>query len=358
MDVRFVGSGHPAIRATHHKTLELSTDSDITERATCVIAVDAHGMDRAVAGDLHVTVRVGTDAFEFTARGNSAWQPGGPAVIRRSPVRLPGTFATHATAAASDLPRALVAGLQRPGGEVVVEVEPLPGRLCAVLYALDPDRPDDARLTAEIAAADLVVAEDEVAARAVGERVAAGPVEVTGRTLVLAATELPGGTVVSALGSVDVETAGLPPALAAAAAFPARGPLLLAPTDAEVGALLRDAPAGARLVVRVPADQVMDVLRRAADVRGAERAVVVQGNAAPVLVGTDVPVELWGAEPAYVCFGPEPGRSELDPRVRAAVETLLEEAVPTRVAARALAELTGWSRRAAYEYLLERGERT
>jgi hypothetical protein len=273
-------------------------------------------------------------------------------------VRLPGTFATHATAAASDLPRALVAGLQRPGGEVVVEVEPLPGRLCAVLYALDPDRPDDARLTAEVAAADLVVAEDEVAARAVGERVAAGPVEVTGRTLVLATTELPGGTVVGALGSVDVETAGLPPALAAAAAFPARGPLLLAPTDAEVGALLRDAPAGARLVVRVPADQVMDVLRRAADVRGAERAVVVQGNAAPVLVGTDVPVELWGAEPAYVCFGPEPGRSELDPRVRAAVETLLEEAVPTRVAARALAELTGWSRRAAYEYLLERGERT
>jgi hypothetical protein len=84
----------------------------------------------------------------------------------------------------------------------------------------------------------------------------------------------------------------------------------------------------------------------------------MQGNAAPVLVGTDVPVELWGAEPAYVCFGPEPGRSELDPRVRAAVETLVEEAVPTRVAARALAELTGWSRRAAYEYLLERGERT
>lgn len=355
MDVQLLGSGHPAIRATHHKTLELTPDTDITERATCVVAVGATGAATAVAGDIRVTVRVGTESFAFTARGNSSWRPGGTAVIRRSPVRPPGTFATHATAAASDLPRALVAALQRTDAPVTIDVEPLPGRLCAVLFAIDPDRPDDPRLTVELAAADLVVAEDDVVARVAGERVTAGPVEVTGRTLVLAATELPGRTVADALGSVDVETVGLPPALAAAAAFPARGPVLLAPLGTDVGAALRDTPAAARLVLEVPADQAMAVLRQAADVRDAERAVIVQGSAAPVLVGTDVPVDVLGAEPAHVCFGPGGTASGLDPRVRAAVDALLDEDVPTRVAARALAELTGWTRRAAYDYLLERG---
>jgi hypothetical protein len=357
MDVHIVGSGHPAIRATHHKTLEFTSDIDITERATCVVAVGAGGLDRPVAGDVRITVRTGTESFGFTARGNSSWRPGGSAVVRRSPVRPPGTFATHATAAASDLPRALVAALQQPGAEVAVDVEPLPGRLCAVLYAVDAERPDGARLSAELAAADLVVAEDDVAARAVGERVSSGRVEVTGRVLVLAAVELPGQSVVGALDSVDVETVGLPPALAAAAAFPARGPLLLAPPDSEVTAVLRDAPSATRLVVAVPADQVMAVLRQAAEIRGAEQAVVVQGSAAPVHVATDVPVELWGAEPAHLCFGPRTGTSELDPRVRAALDSLLDADVPTRVAARALADLTGWSRRAAYDYLLARQSR-
>jgi len=354
MDVRFVGSGHPAIRATHHKTLELTSDADITERATCVIAVRTAGADRAVAGDVRVTVRVGTESFAFTARGNSSWRPGGTAVIRRSPVRPHGTFATHATAAASDLPRALVAEVQRPDAEVVVEVEPLPGRLCAVLYALDADRPDSSTLSAELAAADLVVAEDAAAARVIGDRVSSGPVEVTGRVLVVATSELPGQSVIGALDSVDVETVGLSPALAAAAAFPARGLLMLAPPGGEVTALLRDAPAAARLVVEVAADQVMAVLRQAAEIRGADRAALVQGSAAPVLVATDVPVELWGAEPAHLCFGPVAGGSELDPRVRAAVDVLVDEDVPTKVTARALAELTGWSRRAAYDYLLNR----
>lgn len=357
MDVRLVGSGHPAIRATHHKTLELTPDTDLTERATCVIAVGADGADRAVAGDIRITVRAGAEAFAFTARGNSSWHPGGTAVIRRSPVRPHGTFATHATAAASDLPRALVAELQQPDAQVTVDIEPLPGRLCAVLFAVDADRPHDPRLAAELAAADLVVAEDDAAARAIGDRVAAGPVDVTGRTLVLAAADLPGRTVVAALASVDVETVGLPPPLAAAAAFPARGPLLLAPPDSDMATLLRDAPSAARLVMAVPADQVMAVLRRAAELRGAEQAVVVQGSAAPVLVGTDVPVDLMGSEPAHICFGPGPGTSELDPRVRAAVDALLDEDVPTRAAARALAELTGWSRRAAYDYLLARSRR-
>jgi hypothetical protein len=352
--VRCVGSGHPAIRATHHKTLEITSDEDISQRATCVIAVRATGPDSAVAGDVRVTVRAGEHQFTLTARGNSSWGPGGPLVIRRSPVRLAGTFATHATAAANDLPRELVGALQDPHAEISLDIEPLPGRLCAVLFAADPtDRGDDPRLRAEVAAADQVIAEDAAAAALVGEPVANEPRPVTGRTLVVATHDLPGRTVIADLSSVDVETVGLAPALAAAAAFPARGPLVLTPENP--AAALRDARRGTRVVVEVAVDQVMAVLRRAGQEAGVEQAVLVQGSAPPVRVATDVPVELWGGEPVQICFGAG-GDGGLDPRVRAAVDALVEEQVPTRAAARVLAELTGWPRRTAYEYLLGRAK--
>lgn len=350
--MRFAGSGHPAVRATHHKTLELTPDAEITERATCVVAVGTSGDPTPVAGDVRITVRAGTQSFSFSARGNSSWQPDGSAVIRRSPLRLPGTFATHATAAASDLPRELVAALQDRGTHVTVDVEPLSGRLCAVLFAADPGRGDDPRLRAELAAADQVIAEDAAAAELVGGQLATRPVAVTGRALVVATEHLPGRTVVADLAGVEVEAVGLAAPLAAAAAFPARGPLLLMPPGTEAAAALRDAPAAARVVVEVPADEVMAVLRRAAHEHRIEQAVLVQGAAPPVRVATDVPVDLWGSDSVHVCFGPAAADGGLDARAQAAVAALLAERVPTRAAARVVAELTGWSRRAAYEYLL------
>jgi len=353
--VRFVGSGHPAIRATHHKTLELTPRPEITERATCVVAVGCTGPEVPVAGDLRITIRVGDQAFALAARGNSSWQPGGAAVIRRSPLRLPGTFATHATAAAADLPRTLAADLRRPETEVTVAAEPVPGRRCVVLFGVDAARPDDARLRAELAAAEVIVAEDEETARLIDARVTAGPVPVNGRTLVLAARRLPGRTLTDALDGADVETVGLPPALAAAAAARSRGPVVLAGPDADPVRMLRELPADARLVLEVPAEQVLATLRRAAEVRGAASAVMVQGSAAPVRVATDLPVDLWGADPVHLCFDHVALDDALDPRVRAALDALLDEKVPTRPAARALAELTGWSRRAAYDYVLDRG---
>jgi hypothetical protein len=70
-------------------------------------------------------------------------------------------------------------------------------------------------------------------------------------------------------------------------------------------------------------------------------------------VGTDVPVDVAGAEPVWLCFGPGNGDPGPDPRIRAAVGALVEEGVPTRAAARVVAELTGWSRRVAYDYVLD-----
>jgi hypothetical protein len=347
--VRLVGRGHPAIRATHTKTLELTPDAEVTERATCVVAVHLDRQRRALAGDVQLTLRAGTESFTFAARANSAWDPNGTAVIRRSPLRLPGTFATHASAAAADLPRTLVAAAADPRTTVELDVEPLPGRPCAVLFAMDATRPVDARLEAELAAADLVVAEDDDAANAIGERVSRGPVELRGRVLVLATRDLPGASIAAQLAGVDVETVGLPPLLAAAAASPSRTPLVVAAPDADLRTVLRDAPVAARVALSLPAEQLDAVLRMAADARGSAHGVLVQPHAQPVRI--DV-----ATAPAhgtvYLCFDADTGEAALGPRIRAAIEALVSDGVATKTAAAALAALTGWERRRAYAAVL------
>ncbi|HKC26484.1 MAG TPA: DUF371 domain-containing protein, partial [Jatrophihabitans sp.] len=174
--MRLVGHGHPAIRATHDKTLELSPDPQITARATCIVAVGLQPAGSALAGPLYLTLQAGGASFELEAHANPSWDPSGNAVIRRSPVQLPGTFATAATAAAADLPAGLTAALRDPNALVQLDAELIRGRPAVVLFAADPRIPHDPRLAAERAAADAVIAEDEGAARLLGIRAQRGPV--------------------------------------------------------------------------------------------------------------------------------------------------------------------------------------
>lgn len=348
--MRLVGRGHPAIRATHAKTLEFTADREITARATCVVAVGVSVDGLPLAGSVRIAIRAGGHEFELDARADSGWAPSGSAVVRRSPLRLPGTLATHASAAAADLPRDLVEALRDPATEVEVTVEPVAGPPCAVLCATGIA---DRQLQAELAAADLIVAEDEAAARLVGERVAAGEVTVDGRVLVLAATELPGRTVADTLRHADVETVGLSPPLAAAAASPSRAPVLLVPAGADPKNALRTAPAATRLVVRAPAADIGRLVNLALEARGEPGAVVVQPFAPPLRITAGVDPALPGKDDAYVCFDAATGAAALDPRIRAAVTGLLADGVPTKAAASALAALTGWDRRRAYAAVLD-----
>ncbi|HVU90786.1 MAG TPA: hypothetical protein VHC23_01050, partial [Jatrophihabitans sp.] len=254
------------------------------------------------------------------------------------------------SAAAEDLPRPLLAALQDPAVPVTVDVEPIRGRPAAVLVALDPGAAPDPRLAAELAAADLVVAEDDGAARLLGERVAHGPVAVDRRVLVAATTELPGATVAGQLGQVPVDVLGLPAPLAAAAASPSRRPLVVA-TGTNSRAAVRDTPPDRRLVVAATADEVAGLLRLAGEVRGAGTGVVLARDDRPRRVGPGS--ELAGRDPVHLCFDAITESSALDPRVRAAVEGLLADGVATKTAANALAALTGWERRRAYETVLE-----
>ncbi len=354
--MRLVGHGHSAIRATHAKTLEFSGDADITARATCIIAVGVPAAPAALAGPVRITISAGGESFALDARANSSWNPSGSAVIRRSPLRRPDTFATHASAAASDLPRDLVAALRAPDAEVEIIVEPIPGPPTAVLFALDPAHPDP-RLRAEIAAADLVVAEDDEAAYLVGERVGHGPVKVAGRVLVLAVRDLPGATVVDALRRVEVETVGLPPALAAAAAAPSRGPLLMAPGDGDRRDLLRRTAAGTRIVVPTTADQLPALLRLADEIRGPGVVIIARRDEPPVRLEPGERPGLPGKDALHVCLTPGDKDAALDPSVLAVVDGLLSDGVATKAAANALAALTGWDRRRAYDTVVARRDK-
>ncbi|MEO9139246.1 MAG: DUF371 domain-containing protein [Jatrophihabitans sp.] len=342
--MRFVGSGHPAIRATHHKTLELITADEITARATCVVGVGMEPEPLApMAGPVRIRISVGTHRFSLNAVANSSWEPGGPAVIRRGALRLPGTFATNADAASSDLPRDLVAALAAPDALVTMDVAPIPTqRPVIVLFAADPSRQDDLRLHAEIDAATEISAQDAGAGRLVEGREPGGR---GNRTLVVATRELPGSAVLGRLGGIEVDTVGLSPELAVAAACPSRAPLT-------IGGDLRTTPSAHRLVLSVKRADLPDLLRRAADERGVTVATVMQDHGRPLFASPDEIPDLPGAVEVACCLHPAPADDALDPLVRAAVDALLADGVPTRTAAKALAALAGWDRRRAYDAVL------
>ncbi|GAB2480062.1 DUF371 domain-containing protein [Jatrophihabitans fulvus] len=349
--MRFAGRGHPAIRATHGKTLEFTADPVVTERGTCIVAVGAEADPPApMAGPVRLRIAAGGERMSLDALANPSWDPSGPVVVRRGPLRLPGTFATDATLAAADLPRPLVAALQDPDALVTVDVVSTPSPATLVLLLADAAalRPDQ-RLAAELAAADEVIAADADARRL------AGPTrgEPGGRTLVVATRDLPGDTCPERVAAAAVlDTVGLPAPLAAAAACPSRAPLVLA-DDAGGLASARAVPPGSRLVLSVGRAQVGDLLHRAAE-SGRRSATVVQDHGRPLRAADGEVPELAGAGRVAVCLHPAAADDALPADVASAVDGLLSDGVPTKVAATALAALTGWERRRAYDAVLAR----
>lgn len=361
--MRLTGRGDERIRATHAKTMELTPDASITARATCVIAVDARA-DRAApvpAGPVTITVEAGEESFSFDAHANSSWSPSGPAVIRRSALALPGTLATRADASSADLPRALVDAMREPGAAVRVDVAARRGLDALVLFAAHEEGSTDPRLAGELAVADAVFAEDagaRTAIAAAGGSAGARRPEVLppGRVLVVATADLPGASLPeNSLDARPIETVGLPARLAVAAATRARGPLTFAAFGSDAVDALRRAPAGRRLVVCTPYDRLGTLVDAVRELRGAAAVVVAQQHMQPVSVRGPVPT-LPSKDVVHCCLEPAPENdTALDPTVRAALMAMLADGVSTRTAARALAELTGWPRRRAYDVVLGLG---
>jgi hypothetical protein len=363
-------TGHPALRATHTKTLEFSPDREVTERATCVIGVAGRVVGRAVAGPVRIRIEAGDAVATVDAVANPDWA-GGTAVVRRGTDRRPDTLATEATAGAARLPRELLARITDPATRITVQLARLArrpdGRATLVLAWAAPGAAPAPRLTAELAAADAVVAEDADAGRLLaGQQRLSGSDAAEGllsgelpRVLVVATAGLPGVSTAAALQFPDrivVEVAGLPAEVAVTAAAPARGPVQLAGAvpRARIDAVLRSVPPETMLVVTVAADDLPALLERAAQRRGTATAAVLD-PASGGLVRWG-PVEGLRAERSsgelVVALDGVPGDAELGEELTALLRALLADGVSARSAALALARVPGWSRRRAYDAVL------
>lgn len=342
-------TGHPEIRATHDKTWELTPDTELTARATCVLGVGAVTEGGPLAGPVELRIGAGGHSATVRAVGNPSWVPGGPAVIRRSPLRLPGTLATDADLSAADLPRDLAARLTDPATEVLVEVSAVddPGTV-VLLHATGPSP----RLSAELAAADTVLAED-AGARALLARLTAAPARAVpadriGRIFVLATEDLPGRTVRHLLGG-PTEVIGLPPAWpprppppppprCTSPCPPANPPTPCAPPPGRQGGAPRRRRHRGQGARRRPRS-------RHPHPRGGHRAL--RRERAPALGRAGHPA---AARPRRVLDLPRPGPQPGPGPVAAQADLRpARPGVPAKSIAQTLAELPGFTRRTAYD---------
>jgi len=354
---RFAARGHPRLRATHGKTLELTAEAEITERATCVVGVAAELPDQAVAGPVRLTLSAAGHTLSWLATGNSGWQPGRTAVIRRSGRRLADTFATDAELAADGLPRELVRELAA-GAAVTVTVERAAGPAGGTLVRLQAQPGAGARLRAEAAAADLVVAEDAPGRALAGDLVTGRPPEAAavlaggGRVLAVGATgeaDLSGPLAAAA----RVEVLGLPAEAAVSAAAADRQPALVATrlTARELAPLAGGQP-GLAVVLRCPAAELPKVLATLGRDR-TELVVVTPDDPERPVRGrlSEIGLPDRGELVCRAAGRPDAGQqAAIDPV--ALVRELLAQAVTPRSVALAVAALPGWSRRTAYAFVL------
>ena len=176
--VSFACRGHPNVTATHDKTLELTRDSEISRRATCVIGVAADHDDRALLtlrGRVEVTLVCGAARDSFTATMSPFFLGDPSLVFRRGPGLRGRTIAYDASKTAATLDRDLVSRLASSDARLDVTIsevdgEPAPGALYVVSLPIGNDGDISRRAIDVLERADLVLAEDTRRLHALAQR--------------------------------------------------------------------------------------------------------------------------------------------------------------------------------------------
>jgi hypothetical protein len=311
-------AGHPNVRATHRKTLELARDEDITERATCVVGVGARLDEEALArlhGPVRLTLAVGGLAEAVHGRLNPAFQPGDPLVVRRAPAVTRDAVMVGADRAACDLPRSFVAELARPSARIAVRIEEL----------------------AEAAGPGVLVVQPELGSLSADIRGKPSPVEI--------ADALAAGRRVTLVADLAKDAEAREAIHAAHDAghtvLPAPGLSLLDAVRA-VGGFAPDT----EVTEDVPAETL------ARSLEGAERAAIVLDPGTPreqfLAWRSGQPLEIPGARGRTAAFAVEAGSVST-----ARAEALAAGGASTRDVARALQDDAGLPHRRAYELALD-----
>lgn len=129
-------SGHAMVRATHSRTIEITTEAHLSPRGDCIIGVGAakgiSGLSprtkRALRRDrarVEFTIVAPGGEFSFGASGSAdlTFENESDMVIRTSGFVCGRTLAVGAEASALSIPRAIVGSLKSPTARGVLRIE-------------------------------------------------------------------------------------------------------------------------------------------------------------------------------------------------------------------------------------------
>ncbi len=129
--------GHKNVRAFHPRTIEITTEPDLTLQGDCIIGVGAGCGCKEIPekmkeklrrsdSQITVTIQVNEKSFQVTGRGHDELKLENPhdIVIRTSNFLCPRTLAISCNKASDDMPREMIKMLQDPKtkGLFVIEV--------------------------------------------------------------------------------------------------------------------------------------------------------------------------------------------------------------------------------------------
>lgn len=386
----FTSWGHPAVRATHAGSVEITTEPAITGRATCVVGVGARVQPadlRGYRGEVSITLRAGVHEAVIHATAHPGFRLDRRIVVRRSRHRSADTFAVGADLDARGLPRPLAAELAHADTRLVVTIR---GRRSAaragVLIAIAAPAGEalPPALADRLADADLVVSLPGAVERgrwqwvparsAAAERRAAAALRAGQSVAVVEPEGVVTGHLARRLAAVavaadaDVEPVSLSAEAAALllAGFDPTLPVWLGRVEGaravEAGGL-DAALRGAVCVCSLAASALAEVLAAVEARHGDLPACVVADSARPAetaVRGTvaGLRLEVAGAgrarQPALAVFAPRPDAGAVrPPETELLLATLARQGVPVRVLADAASAALGWGRRHAYRVLTE-----
>jgi hypothetical protein len=130
-------SGHRNVRAFHPRTIEITTEPDLTPQGDCIIGVSAQCGCKDIPDEIKerikrsdskitITIQVNETLFTVSGRGHEELKLENPhdIVIRKSDYVCPRTLAINCDVASDDIPRDMIKQLQDPKttGLFVIEV--------------------------------------------------------------------------------------------------------------------------------------------------------------------------------------------------------------------------------------------
>ena len=128
--------GHKNVRSLHPKSIEITTDSDLTVNGDCIVGVGAScgclGIPDKMKtllqdpqSEVTCTILVGKHSYKITGRGSEKLTLKNPhdIVIRKSNFTCPRTLSIGCDTASDSIPRQMIKALQNPETKGIFRIE-------------------------------------------------------------------------------------------------------------------------------------------------------------------------------------------------------------------------------------------